>query len=66
MNLVPATILQAPMQPPVRVQGSPMFLCVYVDVQGDLVTIPLEVAGQVADAIRDQARLALQGAREAS
>lgn len=59
MNLLPATILQAPMQPPVRVQGSPAFLCVYLDIDGDLVTIPLEMVDQVTGAIRQQANMAL-------
>lgn len=62
MNLLPATIVQTPLQPCVRVQGSPASLCVYVDVDGTLVSIPLELADQVAIAIRQHARKTLEAA----
>lgn len=60
MNLLPATIVQTPLQPPVRVQGSPASLYIYVDSDGYLVSIPLELADQVAIAIRQHARRTLE------
>jgi hypothetical protein len=62
MYLLPATIIQTPLQPPVRVQGSPASRCVYVDVDGYLVSIPLALADQVAITIRQHARRVMEAA----